>query len=160
MIEGIAFIMQRQKAIYPGRLNTSPSAIGVLMLDNPCERLPDGSAAPKPRPSLCPAFCRRAAPYRPAEEGCPRALRRLAGKLVVESLSTPGNSASSRYSGGRCRRRPARRQHGDRHQSLTCPMREIVDREREPEREPDNLRREVQGPSPTAIRRAAPANSG
>ena len=156
MVDRHSLRVQRHQAIDPGRLDAAPGAVGVLMPDDPFERLPDGRAAPQANAELVPDILQGMQHLvGAAEEPVPCACAGLHRQLVVEPLAPAGEQRVEPVFGRQGAAWPARRKHGDRHKRRARPLREIIDRKREPEREPDDLGRQIGGflPRPFADQR-------
>ena len=144
MVERVALDVQRHQAVDPRRLDAAPGAIGVLMAHDPFRRMGDGGGAPEAEP-LPLAELLQAVQHLvgAAEEGVPAAGVPLLRQRVVELGAAAGEQGVEPAVGGQGAARAPRREQGDRHEGRPRPLGEIVDREREPQREPDHLRRQV-----------------
>ena len=129
MVERVAFDMQRHQAVNPWRLDAAPAAVGVLMADDPFQHVADGGAAPQAEPRLWPNSCKACKTLSvAAEEAVPAAGVGLLRQVVIEFLAPAGKQRVEAVLRRQRPARPARRQHGDRHQRRARPLREMIDR--------------------------------
>ncbi len=145
MVERIALHMERHQAVDPRRLDAAPAAVGILMADR---SIPAHGGRP-----------RRATGVRPmpvaellqgvqdlvglAEEQVPAAGVLLGRQVVIECLAAARKQRVEAALRRQRPARPARGQHGDRHQRRPRPLREMIDVEGKPQRQPDHFRRQV-----------------
>ena len=144
MVERVALEMQRHQRVDPGRLDAAPGAVGVLMAHDPFDRVPNSRRAPQRE--LSPGAERLQGVQNrvgAAEEAIPAARVGLLGQFVVEVFAARGKQRVEAPFRRQRADRAARREQGYRHQRRARPLREIVDREREPQWEPDHLGRQV-----------------
>jgi hypothetical protein len=139
VLERVAFLVQREQAVDPRRLDTAPGAVLVLMLDHPLKHEADGRRTSR-RDAEVLIGVQRAIGLQ--EHFAPRA-RTGARHAVVEILPPLGKQLVE----ARLRRQRSARatgaQHAQRQHRGARPRRKVVDVEGHPLRQEDDLRRQI-----------------